>query len=435
MNTHSEILLIVCLSGTLPYIFPMGLIDLMNRLSVSKLGLYSWEVTEKEIRHARIVLIPVHWFYSIPSAIQLAKQYKKWNPDLIILTGGYTATVFDKEIIASTAFDYIIRGDAELIISQFIQALLENRNVENFPNITSKNWQTPISSFISTLDLDKGNYRNIEWFPTFQKMAISSQRIKEINYLYPWIPVTRGCRFHCSDCMASDPFQKKIFGRGMIFRSEKKIQEDLFYFHERKDIHYCYFNSDIIHMLGMESACKIFENFRYDLECYYEWYQYPSLEKMELLQRSFNKLTIGLFLQKSGECVNDTTNPFKDNFLKLKSLLYTLEKYKNLKILLYTDLKEARVNSLYRDSAIHLARFSNVRMNHADNKIFPDLSVLDADKIYNLYTGLLHKAESEIPEILSQQRWLIPLLRIHPWFSTFLFRFAHWKNYWQLQLS
>ena len=103
-------------------IYPVSLPALMNRLEVPVKGRFQYELTEKEIRSAKFVLMDIHWYTSMAYGIFLSRKIRRINPEAIIISGGITATLFARQILRDSEIDYIIRGDAEIPVYSNVSA-------------------------------------------------------------------------------------------------------------------------------------------------------------------------------------------------------------------------------------------------------------------------------------------------------------------------
>lgn len=159
---------------------------------------------------------------------KLFKLIKKLYPELNIVVGGITATVFCREIIKDIReIDFIIYGDAEIPLLNLIKIIKKgSRNYSKIPNlvyrnnrkiiinkqdyvITKKIFDSLIYSDISNMDkkILKGYWRlHIEG----NKKTFEEETILRPRFYY--VP-TRGCRHSCSWCGGSNYIHKKFFKR------------------------------------------------------------------------------------------------------------------------------------------------------------------------------------------------------------------------------
>ena len=98
-------------------------------------------------------------------AIQVAAWAKRVNPDISIIAGGMSASVFFPFLLRDSKIDYIIRGDGDIPLLLLVEALLEGKDISEIPNVAgrdfvSKNWQATRQE-----TLDSGDYRSLSGFP------------------------------------------------------------------------------------------------------------------------------------------------------------------------------------------------------------------------------------------------------------------------------
>ncbi|MEW5733555.1 MAG: hypothetical protein AB1921_01805 [Thermodesulfobacteriota bacterium] len=414
--------MIQTVSGTMPYVFPMGLISLLNGLQQPKLGLFSGEVKAEHLRHARVVVLPVHWFYSIPPAMELARRIKRANRNIRIVSGGYTATLFADSLVQDGAIDVVVRGDADGIFNELVEKLLREESFDHLPNLSFPGGRTPTEYTITPEQYAQSNYRDIGWHPSFHRIAMRSQSISEVSYLYPWIAVARGCTFSCNNCMAAPNVQRKFFKRSLVARPPWAVREDLHYYSMHRGIKHCHFNTDFINTLGMRHAEEILDGSHFDLSCYYEWYRYPTREGVDLLLRSFRRVNLGIFLNPEGQCANQDSSQASSSVERLLELVESYRKNQAVKWILYVDPWFLRTIPAYSKWASRFSVQDNLRINRIDQRVLPPLNHLDGRGLESLYRKLHRRAVEELPGILRRQALISPLFRYWPGLVSLLFR-------------
>ena len=413
-SSRADVLLVATLSGALPGVVPMGAIDLMNRLQVQKLGLYAREVKTEHVRRARVIAIPVHWFYSMAPALRIAEAYKRVNPDVAIVTGGYTATLFDEELVGTGHFDYVVRGDGEEVFPDLIERLVDGGSVESLAAITTRDFRSDDRCPAATRSYDCGNYRDIGWFPSFERLAMRLQRARDVSYLFPWVPVAKGCLYDCRDCFANEASQRTLCGRGVLERSARAVRADLHYWSQRRDIRHCHFNVDFIGMSGPDRAAEILDGSRHKLRCYYEWYRPPTRDDAERLHESFEGVVHGLFFNQSDDCVNHGGADVVEQEESVRRRLATLLPSRRHGVILYVDPALARADGRYARAAARLAGHEGVEVRRYDGNLFQGLDDLDADERERFRTDLLARARREVPRYRLQHGVTAGLARWAP---------------------
>ncbi|MHC5209334.1 MAG: B12-binding domain-containing radical SAM protein [Planctomycetota bacterium] len=158
-------------------------------------------------------------------AIRYAQKAKTYTPDLITVMGGPHATVDVDTFLDSGSIDYVIGGEAEDSIVQFMQGVDQGREaLGTVPGIAfdrpdgtrHSSPQPPLMK-----DLDRIPFPAWELLP-FERYAAMNK--EKLFYIF----TSRGCPFRCVFC------QKELTGRGFRTRSVKNILDEL------QDIHDTY---------------------------------------------------------------------------------------------------------------------------------------------------------------------------------------------------
>jgi len=141
---------------------------------------------------------------SYPLILLLAKQVKRILPRSCIVLGGPQASVVaDKTITAFPWIDYIIRGEAESVILDFVNGIAEKVKPQEISNLTyrknGKTLSTPMGPHLK--DLDSLPLPDYQAYPRFGEALFGGDfGIKEDS-----IPLEagRGCPYACSYCSTS----------------------------------------------------------------------------------------------------------------------------------------------------------------------------------------------------------------------------------------
>ncbi len=226
--------------GRQDFHLPMGLISLMNSLACRKLGVMLWELTPSLIRRARIAVLDLNWYFPLALVERTAALLKQYNPRIVVVVGGATATIFARQIVDRFAVDYVIRGDAERPFRRLIQNLLDGGLASDggsrskTPNVVFPGGATPWSYTVSPSDPDYTQLDpvTVDWFPTFRRRMLRVHRehpgeFREDLGVYPFVPVLRGCRAHCDGCYANPRNHWALFRRGFVARPADAVIDSL----------------------------------------------------------------------------------------------------------------------------------------------------------------------------------------------------------------
>ncbi len=269
-------------------VIPTGIISLMNKLDCSKKGVYWFELRDQHIRESKIIALDLHWFYSLYSVYNLCKRSKKNNPEVKIVLGGYTATLFADILINEFQCDYIIKGDAEYSFPLLINNILNGTRSKNVPNLVTRHFSTPFSYSLNNEDFDNCDYINADWFATFNK-----SRTRHLLYMSSiFIQAIKGCINNCDGCYGNFKLQKILCGRGLVRRSPETISKEISQYSDDKHIKNISVESDILNNFTTSELEKIFYR-KYDLDLYYVFEKfYDNYSMLCLLSRSFNSVRI-----------------------------------------------------------------------------------------------------------------------------------------------
>jgi radical SAM superfamily enzyme YgiQ (UPF0313 family) len=83
-----------------------------------------------------IVGLDLHWHFQSYDVIEVARKIKQGRPEIAILLGGFTASLFAEEILRDHPFvDFVIRGDAEIPLLQLARHFESDKNYSEVPNL------------------------------------------------------------------------------------------------------------------------------------------------------------------------------------------------------------------------------------------------------------------------------------------------------------
>jgi hypothetical protein len=290
-----------------PVQIPMGVIGLMNLLphKVTRLGVFSDEVDQNLIRSVKIVAMDLHWFFALAAVERLASAYKGCNPELKIVLGGYTATILAEQVSQLPAIDFVIRGDAEVPFLALITALLggaSGPDLASIPNLVGREFASPNSYSLSEAVFSSLCYARFDWFPSLMAAIKSADRHNFLALgrpsLPPFVPVNRGCPYDCNFCYGSPAKTKAIFKRGSIYRNAEAVKSELEIFSHSPDVGHVSIIGDGVDLHGDAWAEQVFSK-RFDLNCYYEFFNLPDPSILELIALSFRKCRFTFPLYKN----------------------------------------------------------------------------------------------------------------------------------------
>lgn len=198
-------------------VVPSGALTCLNSLTVPKLGRYAFEVTDPEIRAAKVVAMDVHWALAITGFEQMVRHVKRIHPEARVIVGGVTAGHFATELLERYPVDYVVRGDSELSFARLVSELLEGQEATPIPNVYQRGAGQPMFRRMSEAEFDATDCITADWFPTYTRVSTWDA------VAFPQgrtIAVTRGCAFACPECYGS---YGATFGRGYLMRSPQGV--------------------------------------------------------------------------------------------------------------------------------------------------------------------------------------------------------------------
>ena len=152
------------------------------------------------------------WTFSLTDSLEVAREIKKQNPNILICFGGPHVTIYPKETVSFNEVDFVITGDGEKPFHTLVQKLKNNDDLALVPNIYYKR----------NGKICKGSTNHIERdldglpFPDRTLTLIDSyySLMDKVRPLTTMV-TSRGCPFKCTFCFQQDT--------GWRFRSKTSI--------------------------------------------------------------------------------------------------------------------------------------------------------------------------------------------------------------------
>ena len=232
----SRLLIINCPSEYFVYI-PMGTFGLCDYLSRTKLpakilnlALYEEKKRESVLHkylekfHPTHVALILHWQETAEGFLRVGKQVKRFNRDIQIITGGFTAGYFGEDLLNRCRFlDYVIKGDPE----EPLRLLLSGTEESAIPNLIYRRG-SGIQVNGTTYFSDENTLSNV----SFSKLACLYDYTSYLNAIntklgFP-VFIGRGCVHDCDYCGGScSAFRLHSMRNQPVTRSVAAVIADL----------------------------------------------------------------------------------------------------------------------------------------------------------------------------------------------------------------
>ncbi len=175
------------------------------------------------------------------NAHSLAKKIKEKYPEKIILYGGPLATSFPKKIMKKYEFiDYVLRGEAEETLPEFLNKLEEKKPVQDIKGLVyRKNNEIVINDGIPTIN-ELDNLPNPDRSLLDKKYDLSfplgDSEVRLSVEKYTPILASRGCPNNCNFCLSEKNSWRP--------RSPKKVVDELEELHKKGYGHFFFIDNN-----------------------------------------------------------------------------------------------------------------------------------------------------------------------------------------------
>jgi len=240
-----------------------------------------------------LVMIDLHWYEHSFGALDVARLCKEVYPELPVLLGGISASIFAGEILERfPQVDLIIRGDAE----EPLQQMMAGESLASIPNLAYRDGDSIVENDLvycaTSKELDRLDFVNTDFLEhrdSYASMQYSGAGIiRDDARRGHWLSIGRGCVFDCSFCGGGKAAQNRFAARkGLILRSVERVIEDIERLQARS-IHQVSFSLDPA-IVGPEYWRPLFEGLQrreVRIGLYNEFFQLPSDEFLRLFTES-----------------------------------------------------------------------------------------------------------------------------------------------------
>lgn len=257
----------------------------------------------------KVLAMPLHWHTQAYDVLQIAGQVKKAYPDMFIVTGGYTASYFYREILEGyPQVDAVIRGDAEKPLVEVLKAKKEERDWRKTSNFAWREGneirETPLTYVAGESDVGGFSYANLSllnhWetyvkymgMPFIWAKGLDKEDNRRYFHLGPTffpLNIGRGCSGNCTWCGGGASAQKIVNGRSsVVFRPPEQVADTV------EEAKACGYEMMHIAFDPGKTAERYYETLFPRLKnipniaCYFESFSLPSEQFLRLFADTFD---------------------------------------------------------------------------------------------------------------------------------------------------
>lgn len=283
-------------------IMPMGVVGLVNLLKESGIEMrglnYPLQVLlDEDFRFdrwveansdARFILMDLHWYEHSYGVMALAQKCKKILPDVPVITGGFTASIFAEEVLNNfPQIDYIIRGDAEQPLLKLINQIRDkNFQLRKIPNLIYREGdhvvENECSCGVSPDDLDRLDFVTVDFLDNFHQY-LEFQSTEPPHLRGHWLCIGRGCTYDCCHCGGGKNAHRMISGRNKtVLRSLESVVKDIKRLEERGIDQVCLSHDpSCLSQQYWNRLFELMEEAHTKIGLYIEFFQIPSRRFLE----------------------------------------------------------------------------------------------------------------------------------------------------------
>ena len=296
----------------------------------------------------RIIAMPIQWHQQLPFVLEKIKDIRKDFPDVLIVSGGFTASYFAKEILSQEhSPDFIIRGDGEIPLLALAKCIIGNGDYSKVPNLawkktTDDRTEIIINPLDYVADGDKMsglNYARYDlvinkeqcmhnvFFADLTRddyKTLINSPARNVVFYNPG----RGCSYMCSYCGGNCKAQRRINGRGgFFFKSiDSALMDIKGFIAQGFDLLHICFDPDPKRGFYFDLFSKLRKD-NIDIACVFEPFGCPDFDFLDSFAMTFKKnidyCRITLSPESFSERIRNTNkNPFYTNVKLLKTVIY-----------------------------------------------------------------------------------------------------------------
>lgn len=266
------------------------------------------------------------WWDTLYSSTYIASLIKNFDPDIVTIAGGQTATFFSNEVVENTDFDVVIRGDGEEPLYQ----LVTGQGLTNCV-FSGQNQLTPIRRRHNQYIQTEASLKNVFLIENLDEI------VSDVSVLNSYIWTGKGCQETCLYCAGNSWNNVQSFGRfSQIYRPIELVVRDIEILQKYPVVRRVTFDFDPV-------RGRVEENYYLDLfaalekkkyNCFFYSWSLPSIEIIEILAETFNFVELAIDVQTGSDRLRRILGdrrylkPYFSNDA-LEEVLYYLQRYNN----------------------------------------------------------------------------------------------------------
>ena len=185
---------------------------------------YSFDTIGRQVKEAQPLLVGISSLFSAytKEAIQTAQIVKKHHPDCKIVVGGHHATAMPERVMASSAVDFVLRGEGEVSMVRLAKAIVSGTGYEDIPGLV---YRKPDGSLHVGETVSVSNPDDL---PLPATQLIDQRYYRRNKKAGAVVVASRGCPLKCTYCSmgASSPFHYRRRSVASVFREiEMAVQQ------------------------------------------------------------------------------------------------------------------------------------------------------------------------------------------------------------------
>ncbi|MFH1151147.1 MAG: TIGR04190 family B12-binding domain/radical SAM domain protein [Actinomycetota bacterium] len=179
--------------------------------------------------------IDLHWLPHCQGALEVAGLCKETHPVTPVIMGGYSASIFHRELMDYPQVDYVVRGDStEEPLLGLMRAIAAGRSPEDIPNLTFRDDAGAVVE--NPLDYVPGSLDHLgDPYCFMMRSAARHLDVRGVRAFRGWwsYPTTavltvRGCSRDCAFCGGSASAMESCLNRkAPAYRSPEAIAADV----------------------------------------------------------------------------------------------------------------------------------------------------------------------------------------------------------------